>query len=177
MFCLSHLDWTDLEKSWCQLCLQTHWRTCRGKRRRPQDCSSLRGSSPSSCKLLMELMISACISLIATHTISVNREGKGEKRGNRRRERGDKGEKWKMPQKEKWRETNKQKKSKEGSDWTEWLGHLQRKGTKDKKHTLQNSWGSDIKRRFHIQNYFSHCSYIRKPQDTVDHPTMLPSPF
>ncbi len=43
---------------------QTHWRTWRGNRRRPQDCSSLRGSSPSNCKSLMELMIWACMSLI-----------------------------------------------------------------------------------------------------------------
>jgi len=43
---------------------QTHWRTWRGNRRRPQDWSSLRGSSPSNCKSLMELMIWACMSLI-----------------------------------------------------------------------------------------------------------------
>lgn len=98
MFCLSQLDWTDLEKSWCQVCLQTHWRMCRGKRRRPQDCSSLRGSSPSNCKFLMELMISACMSLITpnTHTPSVERktgeeygdpEKGGGKNDKRRKER------------------------------------------------------------------------------------------
>lgn len=78
MFCLRQLDWADLEQSWCQVCLQTHWRTCRGKRRRPQVCSSLRGSSPSNCKFLMELMISACISLMTPNTNSQCGE---EKRG------------------------------------------------------------------------------------------------
>ena len=95
------LDWTDLEKSQRQVCLQTHWRTCRGNRRRPQDCSSLRGSSPSNCKFLMELMISACMSLIIpnTHTHTVRRRKEWGSKGwgdtdKRRKEKGEKKKTW-----------------------------------------------------------------------------------
>lgn len=94
MFCLSQLHWTDLEKSWCQVCLQTHWRMWRGKRRRPQDCSSLRGSSPSSCNFFMELMISACMSLITpTHTFSVRGKERENGGGKKTTKGGRKGKK------------------------------------------------------------------------------------
>ena len=166
MFCLSQLDWTDLEKSWCQLCLQTHWRTCRGKRRRPQDCSSLRGSSPSSCKFLMELMISACISLITTHTTSVNRD-RGEEWG-RREGTGEK--KQEKPHK---RETEEDKKKSKGrSDRTPLLEDTSKENNGSsyprQKHTLQNSWGSDIERNFSFYTWLN-CSLI--PHNWGNHKT------
>lgn len=184
MFCLSQLDWTDLEKSWCQVCLQTHWRMCRGKRRRPQDCSSLRGSSPSNCKFLMELMISACMSLITpnTHTPSVERKT-GEEYGDPEKGGGKNDKRRK--------EREKKKKRKGGRGRTPLFGHLGRKHTtavtQDKEHTLQDGWGSDIKRNFMLcssmknnpEKEFSRssCLCTWKPQDTLDHPTMLPYPF
>lgn len=91
IFCLGQLNWADLERSGSQVCLQTHWRMWRGKRRRPQDCSSLRGSSPSSCKFLMELMISACILLTTPSTrTQCGDERRGGRTGSRGKGREDK---------------------------------------------------------------------------------------
>lgn len=125
MFCLSRQDRTDLEKSRCQVCLQTHWRTCRGKRRRPQDCSSLRGSSPSSCKFLMELMISACMSLITPQTNTQCWKG-GSEGGE-----VELGERLEKPTKggRKRRKKKKKQTRKAGSDRTPLLGHLRGKHT------------------------------------------------
>lgn len=151
------LDWTDLEKSQHQVCLQTHWRTCRGKRRRPQDCSSLRGSSPSNCKFLMELMISACMSLIIpnTHTHTVRRGKEWGNKGwgeNRQKEEGKGKEK-------------KNKKREAGRDWTPLLPPPLKKmhhcGYPRKAHRLQDGWGSDIKRNF------MHCSSVKNNPQNV----------
>lgn len=185
MFCLRQLDWTDLEQSWCQVCLQTHWRTCRGKRRRPQDCSSLRGSSPSNCKFLMELMISACISLITPNTHTQYREERwGGSTGSRRRE----GKRKKNNKRRKERKKNKTN-VKLGVIQLHCYRHLRRKHTtavtRDKNTHCRMAGGSDIKMNLMLcsfmknkpQNVFFHrsCLCTRKPQETQDHPTMLPT--
>lgn len=130
----AHYSWSGLISSW--FCLQTHWRTCRGKRRRPQDCSSLRGSSPSSCKFFMELMISACISLTPPNTYTQHREERrGESTGSRRR-----GKKHKRRRERKQKKTN----LKLGKIERHWYHHLEENTvvTRDNTHTHASDWST-----------------------------------
>lgn len=171
-------DWSGEER---MLCLQTHWRTFRGKRRRPQDWSSLRGSSPSSCKFLMELMISACMSLIThTHicTHGVNVGGKGED-GEQGEENGEKAKnlvkyiKHEIKKKESVKITTVRTPAAETnhSCYPRQYHHYRTAGGVWYQHTLQ------ISHTAHQWNTKSISSssrlWTRKPRDTQDHPTML----